>query len=335
MSLPRKLLTALGLLVRLDFATFRRQWKFNQGQLILRRHGSSPFVHQRLGFPSVCHPDWVDSADLFSINAGDHWEYRLLAQWLEPGDQFLDLGANVGYYSFAALPAVGPAGRVIAVDAAPYVVAKMQLSAQLLGAPHLQAVQTAVTDHTGEITFYVVPSGFITTEQSIHPPDSLRGQSVPLTVPACTLRDLQRTQSLDRRLSVVKIDIEGAEGAALRQTPPEWFEADGPLWIVEINPGALARFEVTAQEILAHFPESHFECWLLPKHPYDAKVHPTLRPAVSADRFDDSLYYNFFALPRGGRWRQRARRLAAFFPDSACTAATAPRHESAPPCATP
>jgi FkbM family methyltransferase len=314
MSLPKKFLSALKLLVRLDFATLRRQWQFNQGQYLLRRQGSAPFVHQRLGFPAVCHPDWPDSTDQFSLNAGDHWEYKLLTQWLEPGDQFLDLGANLGLYCFAALPAVGASGRVVAVDAAPYVIEKLQVSARLLGAANLQMVQTAVTDQSGEVSFFVCPSGFITGEQSLRPPDSLKGQSVSVTVPATPLLDLQKAQALDHRLSVVKIDIEGAEGPALRTAPPEWFTADGPLWMVEINPGALARFEVTPQEILAHFPAKYFDCWLLPKHPFDPKVHPRPRPVNATTRFDDSLYYNFFALPRGPRWSARIPRLATFFP---------------------
>jgi len=319
MSLPKKILSALRLLLRGDFATFRRQWEFNKGRLILRRHGFTPFVHRRLGFPSVCHPDWIDSADLFCLNAGDHWEYRLLAQWLEPGNQFLDLGATLGYYSFAALPAVGRSGRVIAVDAAPYIVKKLRTAAGLLGAAQLHPVQAAVTDRAGEVEFYIMPDGVITGEQSIRPPNSLRIQSVRITVPACTLADLQRTESLDHRLSLVKLDIEGAEGAALQAAPPEWFAADGPLWIVELNPGALARFGTTARAILTHFPADRFDCWLLPKHPYDPAVPPALRPARLDDAFADSLYYNFFALPRGTRWRDRALRLTYFFPDSPLT----------------
>ncbi|MBI2814107.1 MAG: FkbM family methyltransferase [Opitutae bacterium] len=319
MNLPRKILTALRLLGRQDFATLRRQWEFNKGLFILRRHGAAPFVHQRLGFPSVCHPGWTDSAELFCLNAGDHWEYQLLAKWLEPGDQFLDLGTNLGYYAFAALPAVGPSGLVVAVDAAPFVIEKLRLSAGLLGAANLRGVQAAVTDESGEVSFYVCPAGFITGEQSLRPPDSLLGQSVRITVPACTLLELQRAQALDARLNAVKVDIEGAEGAALRAAPPEWFTADGPLWIVEINPGALARFGVTAREILARFPPAQFDCWLLPKHPHDPKARPTLRPAGRADPFADSLYYNLFALPRGDGRRARVRRLAAFFPDSTLT----------------
>lgn len=319
MSLPGKILTTLKLLARLDFATLGRQWTVNQGQLILRLHRSQPFMHRRLGFPSVCHPDWIDSADFFCVNAGDHWEYRLLEQWLEPGDQFLDLGVNVGYYAFAALPAVGPAGLVVAVDAAPFVIEKLQQSARLLGAANLRGVQAAITDADGEISFHVCPTGFVTTEQSIRPPDSLLAQSVKITVPARTLRSLQHDTALDARLSAVKIDIEGAEGAALRAAPPAWFTAEGPLWIVEINPGALARFEVTAQDILRHFPAEHFDCWVLPKHPLDPAAPSELRPASLSDRFDDSYYHNFFALPRSPRWRRRALRLASFFPGSTLT----------------
>lgn len=319
MNLPKKALSALRLLLRGDFAGLRRQWEFNQAQLTLRRHGTKPFVHRRLGFPSVCHPDWPDSAEQFCLNAGDHWEYQLLARWLEPGDQFLDLGTNLGYYAFAALPAVGATGRVVAVDAAPYVIEKLQLSARLLGAAQLAAVQSAVTDENGEVSFYVCPTGFITTEQSMHPPDILLGQTVKITVPACTLRELQRTQALDDRLRVVKMDIEGAEGAALRAAPPEWFTADGPLWIVEINPSALARFGVAPEEIIARFPAAEFDSWLLPKHPHDPQVKPAMRPAGRAGRLDDSIYYNFFALPRGARSRPRARRLANFFSASPLT----------------
>ena len=319
MNLLRKSLTAARLLAQFDFATLGRQWRYNAGRARIQRQGSTPFVHQRLGFPSVCHPDWVDSADLYCLDAGDHWEYRLLARWLEPGDQFLDLGANVGYYSFAALPAVGAAGRVLAVDAAPYVVEKLQLSARVLGAASLEPVQTAVSDQAGEVSFHVCPAGVVTGEQSMRPPDSLRNISVEITVPACTLAGLQAAKALDQHLTLIKMDIEGAEGPALRATPPEWLAADGPLWIVEINPGALARFGATPQEILAHFPAARFESWLLPKHPHDSRTRPALRPADPADAFADSLYYNFFAIPRGTRWRDRALRLAEFFPDSALT----------------
>jgi FkbM family methyltransferase len=320
MNASAKLRTALRLLGRLDFATLRRQWTINWKQLKIRRRGGRAFVHTDLGFPSVCHPDWVDSVDFYCVNAGDHWEYRLLQAWLQPDETFLDLGTNVGFYAFAALPAVGSAGRVVAVDAAPFVIEKLDQSARLLGAPNLEAVQAAITDRDGEVTFHVCPTGFVTTEQSMRPPDTLLAQSIAITVPARTLASLQTSRQLDHRLTVVKMDIEGAEGAALAGAPDTWFGADAPLWIVEINPSALARFETSAASVIAKFPAEHFECWLLPKHPHDPRTPTQLRRAEPTDPLDDSIYYNFFALPRAARWQPRLGALQPFFPDSALIA---------------
>jgi FkbM family methyltransferase len=314
MSVPRKIRSALGLAARLDFAGLGRQWRRHRRQSRLRLQGTTAFVHQEYGFPVVCHPDWPDSAAQYLDGPSDLWEFRLLRAWLQPGDQFLDLGANTGLYSYAAWSAVAPGGLVVAVDAAPYVTAQIAAGARRLAAPNLHAVQAAVTEASGEITFHVRPDHALTTEQSLRPDPRQLAGSVAVNVPARTLADLAGTEALGPELAAVKMDIEGAEAAALRAAPSAWFTADGPFWIVEINPGALARFQVGPPEILARFPDSEFVRWLLPKHPHDPRVHPALRPARTSDRFDDSIYYNLFALPRGARGRRRASRVAAFFP---------------------
>lgn len=313
---PKKILSALRLTGRLDFAGLGRQWKRHRRQARLRRQGTAPFVHETMGFPVVCHPGWPDSAAQFLDGHSDQWEFRLLQAWLQAGDQFLDLGANTGLYAYAASPAVGPAGLVVAVDAAPYVTARNQTGAQRLGATNLRAVQAAVTAASGEITFHVRPDGFLTTEQSLRPAAAQLAGSVPVTVPARTLADLAREHALGPKLAAVKIDIEGAEAPALRAVPAAWLTADGPLWIIEINPEALARFGAGAADITTRFGPDNFECWLLPKHPRDPQVRPALRPGTTVDPLADSPYYNFFAVPRGARWRHRALRLAPFFPDS-------------------
>ncbi len=317
MTLIGKFLSALRLLARGDVATFQRQWQRHRRQSRLQHAPSTIFRHETLGFPVACHPSWPESAGQFLEGHSDAWEFRLLQTWLEPGEHFLDLGANTGLYAFAALPAVGPTGLVVAVDAAPEVIRQNQAGARLLGANNLHFVQAAVTGRSGTITFYVRPDGLLTTEQSLRPAAAQRAGSVPITVPARTLADLAAAHQLGPKLTAVKIDIEGAEAEALHAAPPGWFTADGPLWIVEINPEALTRFGTTAVEILACFPAATFECWLLPKHPHDPKVHPALRAARPQDRLDDSLYYNLFAVPRGSRWQPRTARLAGFFPDSA------------------
>ena len=68
------------------------------------------------------------------VDVGDRWgvgrkiyvqreydpvETSYLMQVLKPGMLFLDIGANIGYFTLLAASAVGPEGRVIAVEPEP------------------------------------------------------------------------------------------------------------------------------------------------------------------------------------------------------------------------
>ena len=42
-----------------------------------------------------------------------------MQRFLKPGDHFIDVGANIGYFSLLAAAVVGSAGRVSAFEASP------------------------------------------------------------------------------------------------------------------------------------------------------------------------------------------------------------------------
>ncbi|MDD4122559.1 MAG: hypothetical protein PHE94_06735 [Eubacteriales bacterium] len=133
MNLLKKLLTALRLFARLDFARLRRQWKYNKGQFILRRRGSVPFVHNTAGHRLVCFPDQPDSVTQYLEGGDDPWELALLRRWLQPGDGFVDAGANLGLYSHAMAGHFRGTIQVLALEASPDLVARLKLGTQLLG----------------------------------------------------------------------------------------------------------------------------------------------------------------------------------------------------------
>jgi FkbM family methyltransferase len=309
-----KIKTAARLAVAGEWTIIRRQWAINTARQRLRRHGGRPFVHSDPGFRFICHPDWPDSVDQFLNNAGDHWEFALLRSWLRDGDTVFDIGANLGLYSCAAFDAVKKTGTVIAVDADPYAVRKLEVSARLLDGASFICVHAAVSDRDGSLNFFVRREHTITGEQSLCPAPEQMKTSQKVTVPACSLNSLQQRYASKLIPSLVKLDIEGAEAGALAAAPGAWLTGEGPLWIVEINPGALARFGATPSEIVCRFPIEAFDVQLLSKHPLREDVKAEVRPLRPDEEFADSLYYNLLAIPKGKHWRDRYSGVRAFLP---------------------
>ena len=58
---------------------------------------------------------------LIYIGAYERELHRIVRSWLKPGMTFLDVGANIGFFTLLAARCVGPTGRVIAVEPSPWV----------------------------------------------------------------------------------------------------------------------------------------------------------------------------------------------------------------------
>lgn len=309
-ALGQKLRTLARLLWQRDFATARRQARLNVRRARIARHAGASFVHHDLGFPAVCHPEWPDSVEQFATRMADDAEYGIIRTWLRPGDCALDVGANLGLYTFACLAAVSPAGRVVAVDADARGVRLLERAAKLLGATQLETEHAAITSHEGAVTFYTRSDQTMTFMQSLRPSDG----SDAISVAARTLTTLERRHPSLSRVHFVKLDIEGAEVDAVASAPSEWLTESGPLWQIEINASALSRFDYGPADLLARFSPQHFQCWLVCKQPLEPHAKPFIRPLRAAEAFDDSVYYNLFAVPLGCRWADRRTALRRILP---------------------
>ena len=310
MNYLRKSLTFVKLLSRGDGGQMRRRWKQFLNARQVARAGGKMFAHRRLGFSAVCHPEWRDSLEVFLDLAGDHAEMAWLADWLKPQEACMDIGANVGLYTFCFAETVGPQGKVISVDADGFIVGKMRAASQLLDACQIQPVHAAVSDQAGQKEFYISAGQANTFEQSLARPSESSESYRMVNVQGLTIGNLVSLLPDSQILSLIKVDIEGAEATALRVAPPELLSSAGPLWQVEIHPGALARFGASPSDIVKFFEAEHFECWLLPKHPHN-NAHGATAPRRLAlnETFSDSIYYNLICIPRGKKWEARRKKL--------------------------
>jgi len=100
MHLLEKSKTALALLASGSFSRFRDRWRMHFRKQRLARAAGQPFVYTIDGFRFVCTLGISDSEEVFLTAEADVLEFAVLRRWLEPGDTFVDVGTNLGLYSF-------------------------------------------------------------------------------------------------------------------------------------------------------------------------------------------------------------------------------------------
>lgn len=310
MNATKKLLTLGRLLAGGDSKQVRNRVRYNW--LLLRSWLSrgQPFVYRQAGIRYVCYPDNSESRIVAASAPTDRVELAVLRRWLEAGDTFLDAGANVGTYTFAAAKSVAPRGRVLAIDAGRQMSALLTETARRLGYTHVHCLQVAIGNRDGTARFFEGLSEGTSFIQSLRPSEAGASAFAERSVEMLTLNTIA-ARHLPSTPAVVKIDIEGAEGDALDAAPPGWFAAAGPLWIMEINPRALQAFERTPAELALRFPSAAFQTWLVPKelHASGAEGKPRLHSPT--ETWTDSKYYNLIAIPRAKRFANRAGRIRA------------------------
>jgi len=159
---------------------------------------------------------------------------------LAPGDIFVDVGANIGYYSLLASGIVGRNGRVYSIEASPTILPLLRRNIALNHADNVEVIHVIVSDHNGEQEFWLAPEterGRSTSVQSIatasgmHSEGSIRCGTLTSIVPA--------DQLLNARF--IKIDVEGAERAVLEplvRRLPEF--SSRTVWAMELWPGDCA-----------------------------------------------------------------------------------------------
>ena len=150
---------------------------------------------------------------------GGTWETNYTEAFkrlLRPGARVLDVGANLGWYALIAAPIVGAAGRVFAVEPNPGLARLVHDSLRTNGfAAFSRVFQVAVGDAPGVVDLVARPEapggGFIRPASHVVAdgagPAAIRVASVPLD-------DLLAGEP--EPVDVVKMDIEGWEGMAIR-----------------------------------------------------------------------------------------------------------------------
>jgi FkbM family methyltransferase len=178
---------------------------------------------------------WLDDRD--TLELGTHGIYEpvetgLLKRELRPGDTFLDVGANIGYYTLIAARIVGPEGRVFAFEPDPVNFELLRKNVEANGHSNVTLVNKAVSDRGGTLRLFVNEAN--RGDHRIY--DSRDGRR-SLSIQAVALDGFFK--KLDRKIQFIKMDIQGAEARAL-EGMKGLIRSNRPLKLVtEFSPGSL------------------------------------------------------------------------------------------------
>jgi FkbM family methyltransferase len=223
-----------------------------------------------------------------------------IAGLLGRGHVYFDVGANAGETLSVAVARLGKSGEAHAFEPNPRTFANLSSLVRLAGWRNIRLTNAAVAAEAGEVTLFCPPSNpssSLSRAFIAHIPDD---QVSSVQCPAITLDSYWKQLGL-KSLTLMKIDVEGAELPALRGSE-RMIESFRPYLVVEVtdsNARELA-FGYRTVELLGYLMDRNFALF----HMVGGRVHPLKRPEDWVESTHDVC-----AIPREKLEREEVRRL--------------------------
>nr|WP_246602347.1 FkbM family methyltransferase [Falsiroseomonas tokyonensis] len=190
------------------------------------------------------------------------WEPTITALYraaLRPGDVVVDIGANVGTHALLAAHLVGPRGRVHAIEASPWIHARLRQNLATNGVTNVQTYNLAATEAPGTVSVFLHDERNL-GGTTIVPTEAARlGSAREALVDGLPLGQIVPLEEL-RAARLIKMDVEGAEwlvAQGMRDVLP--LLRDDAEILVEVNPAALVQLGGSLEAFLALFAAAGFQ----------------------------------------------------------------------------
>jgi FkbM family methyltransferase len=155
-------------------------------------------------------PDVSRQIDEHGWYVDETFDIEIFRKYVREGMTVLDLGANVGFYTFLARSIIGGRGRVFAFEPYPRNSELIRASIKENKYNNVTLEEAAVSDKSGKVSLYLSPDA--SSENSLL---NLNFQKL-ITVNAVTLDDYFEKNVDNIEVDFIKMDIEGSEYRAFR-----------------------------------------------------------------------------------------------------------------------
>lgn len=160
----------------------------------------------------------------------------LIVAELHPGDVFYDVGANAGYFALIAARSVGPTGYVVAMDPHPQNASTVREQLTLNGFGDRSHVEEVAISDRADYAQFVLADVNANSHlvDFVAPHARENGSSTEVR-----LQTLDAIAERHPHPTLIKIDIEGAEVAALAGARKLLRQQPQPKWLVSTHSEAL------------------------------------------------------------------------------------------------
>jgi FkbM family methyltransferase len=253
---------AAVLVAHLPFARYRVMSR-------LRRLGTYPFL---MRFPAdlgggVFHCDLRDAtaAEVCFTGRYEPQETLLLRDLLQPGNVFIDVGANWGYYTLAAAHMVGPEGRVVAFEPEPrlFALLRANIDANTLRQVLLQPFAIGPRQERVPFSAFKAEDGNWGLSHAV---DRDRADEADFESESLPLDDALDAASVGAA-QLVKIDVEGAETGVLSGMRRGLASGRYRYVMLECHPGLLAERGLSETSCVAALFDAGYRLWLIAQSP--------------------------------------------------------------------
>ncbi len=226
--------------------------------------------HRALSYLQTGQKIFVDTR---SVDIGTHlmmggvWEpnyAQAFCNLLKPGDVVLDVGANHGFYSLIAAQRIAPGGHVYAFEPSTNFYELIRASVSVNGLGNVVSVANlALGDAEGELTLaydpYLSGGGHLEIGEAAGEAGDGARTLVRETVKVVTLDDYLGSELA--KVDVIKMDIEGAEGLALKGMAKIVDRSRNLKMMMEFCPVMMNAFACDAKFVVQFLESRDFMCW--------------------------------------------------------------------------
>jgi FkbM family methyltransferase len=252
---------------RLIFIFFKKSLKFLRGYGLGRIYPISAIWPKvfRYFISDFCpskvqgHKMFLDSKDTLRLlydPVHEPFETEIVCNLVKRGDVVLDLGANIGYYTLIFAKIVGAEGKVFAFEPDPDNFSLLKKNIEINGYKNVILEQKAVSDKTGTVKLYLSEDNL--ADHRIY--DSHDGREF-IEIESVSLDDY--FENVNDNIDFIKMDIEGAEPAAIQGMRSLLKRNQNVKVITELFPIALSKFGIETSDFLKMFFNNGFKLYNL------------------------------------------------------------------------